>query len=101
MSVETQLFDPTRLSLQGTLAQDVEHSNTGTLLSAMLGHSLNERLGVSVNGSQQTAKYRELSDALQRRSLNNPNSQSRSRYQWGAVFTGRKMYLAVFPVMGA
>ncbi|KHS89074.1 fimbrial protein [Pectobacterium brasiliense] len=84
MNVETQLFDPTRLSLQGTLAQDVEHSNTGTLLSAMLGHSLNERLGVSVNGSQQTAKYRELSDALQRRSLNNPNSQSRSRYQWGS-----------------
>ncbi|WP_235319676.1 fimbria/pilus outer membrane usher protein [Pectobacterium fontis] len=82
LSLETQLFDLTRLSLQSTLAKDVEHGNTGALLSAMLSHSLTERLGVSINGRQQSSKYRELSDALQRDALDNPNSQS--RYQWGS-----------------
>ncbi|HBA8456101.1 TPA: fimbria/pilus outer membrane usher protein [Serratia marcescens] len=84
LNLDTQLFDPTRLSLQSTLAQDTDHSNTGTLLSALLSHNLSGRLSISVNGRQQTAGYRELSDALQRADRDNPNSQSRSRYQWGS-----------------
>lgn len=84
MNLETQLLDPTRLSLQGTLAQDADHGNTGTLLSAIVSHSLSERLSINVNGRQQTPGYREMSDALQRAELYNPNSQSRSRYQWGS-----------------
>ncbi|GAA0364372.1 fimbria/pilus outer membrane usher protein [Serratia ureilytica] len=84
LNLDTQLWEPTRLSLQSTLAQDADHGNTGTLLSALLSHSLSERLSVNVNGRQQTTGYRELSDALQRADQDNPNSQSRSRYQWGS-----------------
>lgn len=84
LSLDSQLFEPTRLSLQGTLAQAEDHGNTGSLLSALLSHSLNEHLSVSINGRQQTVGYRELSDALQRADRDNPNSQSRSRYQWGS-----------------
>jgi len=84
LNLDTQLLDSTLLSLQSTLAQDVDHGNTGTLLSALLSHSLSERLSVNVNGRQQTAGYRELSDALQRADMENINSQSRSRYQWGS-----------------
>lgn len=84
LNLDTRLFDSTRLNLQSTLAQDADHGNTGALLSALLSHSLSDRLGVSVNGRQQTAGYRELSDALQRTDRDNPNSQSRSRYQWGS-----------------
>lgn len=84
LNLDTQLLDPTRLSLQSTLAQDADHGNTGTLLSAMLRHSLSEHLSININGRQKTTGYRELSDALQRGDRDNPNSQSRSRYQWGS-----------------
>lgn len=84
LNLDTQLLEPTRLSLQSTLAQDKDHGNTGSLLSALLSHSLSERLSVNVNGRQQTTGYRELSDALQRADRDNPNSHSRSRYQWGS-----------------
>lgn len=84
VNLETQLFDPTRLSLRSTLAQDTDHGSTGTLLSAMLSHSLSERFSVNVNGSHQTFGYRELSDALQRADMDNPDNQSRNRYQWGS-----------------
>ncbi|NIF32817.1 fimbria/pilus outer membrane usher protein [Enterobacter sp. Cy-643] len=84
LNLDTGLLGLTRLSLQSTLAQDADHGNTGTLLSALLSSSLSEQLSVNVNGRQQTAGYRELSDALQRTDQDNPNSQSRSRYQWGS-----------------
>lgn len=84
LNLDTQLLEPTRLSLQSTLAQDADHGNTGTLLSALLSHNLSERLSVNVNGRQQTAGYLELSDALQRGGRDSTDSQSRSRYQWGS-----------------
>lgn len=46
LNLDTQLWEPTRLSLQGTLAQDADHGKTGTLLYALLSHSLSERLSV-------------------------------------------------------
>ncbi|MEQ5091557.1 fimbria/pilus outer membrane usher protein [Providencia rettgeri] len=82
LNLDTQLLDQTRLSLRGTLAQDATHGNTGTLMSALLNHSLSDHLSFNVNRSQQTMGYRELSDALQRVDQGNPNSQSRIRYQW-------------------
>jgi outer membrane usher protein FimD/PapC len=84
LNLDTQLFEQTRFSLQSTLTQDKDHDNTGTMLSALLSHSLSEHLSANVNGRQQTAGYRELSDALQRSAPPQKNSQSRSRYQWGS-----------------
>ncbi|MFJ2993401.1 fimbria/pilus outer membrane usher protein [Pandoraea sp. NPDC087047] len=84
VNLETRWFDPSRLSLQGTLAQDAGHGNTGILLSAMLSHSVSDRLGVYVNLRQQTSGYRELSDALQRQSMDTVDKLSRSRQQWGS-----------------
>ncbi|GKW03750.1 fimbrial protein [Pectobacterium odoriferum] len=101
VNLETQLFDPTSLSLQATLAQDVDRGNTGALASTILSHSLSERLSVNVTGSQQTSKYRELSDALQRDSLDNPNSQSRSRYQWGSGVSWSEEVLGSFSLSWA
>ena len=83
LNLDTQPLDRTRLRLQSTLAQDADHGNTGIRLSAMLSHSLSERLSINTNGRQQATGYRELSDALQRGDRYNPNSQNRSRYQWG------------------
>jgi hypothetical protein len=37
--LETLLSAPTRLSLQSTLAQDADHDNNDTLLSALLSQS--------------------------------------------------------------
>lgn len=84
INLETRLFDSTRLSLQSTLAQDVDHGKTGTQLSAMLSRRLSERLSASVNLRQQTSGYRELSDALQRAEPDSASGQSRNRYQWGS-----------------
>ncbi|WP_256596290.1 MULTISPECIES: fimbria/pilus outer membrane usher protein [unclassified Pseudomonas] len=82
MSLDSQLLSPTHLGLQTSLAQDVEHGNSGTLLSATLNHSLSEQVGINFNASQYGAGYRELSDALQR----GPESDvgSRGRFQWGS-----------------
>ncbi|HFN1103754.1 TPA: fimbria/pilus outer membrane usher protein [Klebsiella variicola subsp. variicola] len=84
LNMDIQLWEPTRLSLLSTLAQDADHGNTGTLLSAFLSHNLSERLSANVNWRQQTTGYRELSDALQRGDRDSTDSQGRSRYQWGS-----------------
>lgn len=84
VNLETRWFDPSRLSLQSTLAQDVGHGSAGILLSAMLSHSMSDRLSVYVNARQQTSGYRELSDALQRPAMDNLDRLSRSRLQWGS-----------------
>lgn len=81
INLETELLDLTRFSLQSTLAQDADHDNMGTQFSAIVSHSLNERLRVNINGRKQTFGYRELSDALQD---NNLRIQNRSHYQWGS-----------------
>nr|WP_276553312.1 fimbria/pilus outer membrane usher protein [Acinetobacter courvalinii] len=65
VSVNSQIFDATQLSLQSTFAQDKEHNNKGVSNSMSLSHSLTERISVSFNASQQSEGYRELSDALQ------------------------------------
>jgi outer membrane usher protein FimD/PapC len=64
LGLDSQIFDDTLLTLQGTVAQDNEHNNSGGLVIASLSHNINERLGLSLNASQQTIDYRELSDAL-------------------------------------
>lgn len=84
LSLDTQLFAPTRLNLQTTIAQDAKHAAAGTSIFALLSHSLTERLNFNANGRQQTSGYRELSDALVSTRHDNPNSLSRSRYQWGS-----------------
>jgi len=84
LNLDTRLSESFLLSLQNTLIQDAEHGNTGTLLAAMLSHSLSERMSININGRQQTAGYRELSDALQRVDRDNTDSHSRSRYQFGS-----------------
>lgn len=88
LSLDTQLFAPTRLGLQGTLAQDADHGETGVLLSAQLSHSLSERLSLNLNGRRQTAGYRELSDALQRAGSHTAGNPHRSRDQWGSSING-------------
>ncbi|PVZ84274.1 fimbrial protein [Serratia sp. S1B] len=65
LGLDSQPFDATLLSLQTTVAHDSKHGEQGVSLSASLSYSLTERLGASVNASQQTSGYRELSDALQ------------------------------------
>lgn len=82
VSLDTHLFALTRLNLQSTVAQDAAHNHHGTLLFASLSHALSERLSINVNGRQQTAGYRELSDALQRDDRDSAANQS--RYQWGS-----------------
>ncbi|HAY0331160.1 TPA: fimbria/pilus outer membrane usher protein [Escherichia coli] len=83
LGLDTQLFKSTRLSLQSTLAEDVDHGNKGSLLAAQLSHRLNEHLSININGRQQTAGYRELTDVLQRTDQDTTYSKSRNRYQWG------------------
>ncbi|MCT2387095.1 fimbria/pilus outer membrane usher protein [Erwinia pyrifoliae] len=80
LDLDTQLFDTTRLNLQSTVAQDAKNSAIGTSVSALLSHSLTERLSISANGRQQTSGYRELSDALQSARY---DTDRQSRHQWG------------------
>lgn len=82
LSLDSQLFAPTRLNLQSTLAQDARHAATGTSVSALVSHSLTDRLSISANGRRQTPGYRELSDALPG-TQHDPDRQNRRRYQWG------------------
>jgi len=66
VSIDSQLWDETRLSLQSTLAQDKRHTRKGISNSMTLSHNLTERVGVNLNAIQQSSGYRELSDALQK-----------------------------------
>ncbi|MBC3252463.1 fimbria/pilus outer membrane usher protein [Serratia fonticola] len=65
LGVDSQLFHATLLSLQTTAAQDNRHGKQGLSASVTLNHSLSERVGINLNAVQQSAGYRELSDALQ------------------------------------
>ncbi|WP_277761041.1 fimbria/pilus outer membrane usher protein [Pseudomonas sp. A34-9] len=65
VGLDTQPWDSTLLSLQGTFSEDAAHDFRGASLTASLTHNLSERVSVSVNASQQTDSYRELNDALQ------------------------------------
>ncbi|MGP3121105.1 fimbria/pilus outer membrane usher protein [Serratia nevei] len=84
VSSDIQVFQPTHLTFQSTIAKDAEHNNTGLLMSAILNHDISERISLNVNGSRQTRGYRELSDALQIASSNNSNGHERVQYQWGS-----------------
>ncbi|WBF46153.1 fimbria/pilus outer membrane usher protein [Serratia rubidaea] len=81
LGLDSQLFDATLLSLQTTVAQDGKHGDSGLSAVAVVTHQLSERIGLSVNASQQSAGYRELSDALQE---DNIDYRDRSRSQFGA-----------------
>lgn len=80
LSLDSQPFDSTLLTLQATAARDASYDNNGLSAVASLSYQATERVGLSANASQQTAGYRELSDAL----LNEPidNTQS-TRNQFG------------------
>lgn len=84
VNLDTRLAEPTQLSLQSTLAQDTHYGHTGLLLSALVNHSLSERLSVSISASQQGAGYRELSDALQKSAAESTDKDSRPHRQWGS-----------------
>lgn len=76
LGLDTQPWDATLLSLQGTVSEDVTHAFRGASLTAVLSHNLSERVSLSVNASQQTDGYRELSDALQDDDLESPLGRS-------------------------
>lgn len=80
VNLDSQLFTPTRLSLQSTLAQDAEHHNSGSLISAILSQNLSEVLSTNINGRLQTPGYRELSDSIRE----DTGDQTRNHSQWGA-----------------
>lgn len=65
IGVDSQPFDATTLSVQGTVSQDIIHDLKGASLTASLTHKLSERISISINASQQTAAFRGLSDAIQ------------------------------------
>ncbi|RMT64866.1 hypothetical protein ALP29_201195 [Pseudomonas syringae pv. avii] len=65
IGLDTQPWDSTLLSLQGTFSEDATHDFRGASLTVALTHNLSERVSLSANASQQTDGYRELSDALQ------------------------------------
>jgi len=79
LGLSSQPLRATNISAQGTLAQDTKHGTQGISGVVALSYSLTERIGVSLNASQQTGGYRELSDALQ----SEQNVLSRSQRQIG------------------
>ena len=81
LSIETQPFNATQLSLQTTLARDASHDNNGASALATLSWQATERVGLNVNASQRTAGYRELSDALNEEKTDTTGS---TRNQFGA-----------------
>ena len=101
MNLEAQLLEPTHLSLQSTLAQDTDHGNTGTLLSAIVSHGLSEHLSVNLNASQYSSGYRELSEALQRTGPDRAGNLNRSRSQWGSGVNGSAGKLGNFSLSWA
>lgn len=81
LGLDTQVFGATTLSLQATGSQDARHGTRGVSASASLSQRVSERVGVSLNVSQQTFGYSELSDALQD---DLQLTSARSRQQVGA-----------------
>jgi outer membrane usher protein FimD/PapC len=98
LGVDSQLLDTVPLTLQTTLAQDTKHGNKGVLLSASLSHNLTERIGINLNASQQTAGYRELSDALQ---ADGQNHTARNRNQVGGGVNWSEKNLGSFSLSWA
>lgn len=81
LSMDTQPFDATLLTLQATAAQDVTHDSRGLSLTATATRQLTERTSVSLNAAENTAGFRELSDSLQD---DDPDAQlNRSQRQIG------------------
>lgn len=81
VSLDTQPFNATQLSLQTTLAQDSKHRSSGASVTASVNHALTETLSVNFNVTQQSQGYRELNDAVQK---DDQDTQGRSRNQYGA-----------------
>ncbi|WP_178112780.1 fimbria/pilus outer membrane usher protein [Pseudomonas sp. WS 5412] len=82
VALDSQIWDRSILSLQGIVAQDLTHDSKGGTVNAALSYRMSERLGFSINASQQSAGFRELSDSLQRDSVY--AGLSRSSTQLGA-----------------
>lgn len=81
VSLDTQPFDSTLLTLQATAAQDKPHDRQGLSLTASVTRQLSERTSVSLNLAENTEGFRELSNALQG---DDPYAQGeRSRRQIG------------------
>lgn len=71
VSLDSQPFDSTLLSLQTTASRDKNHDESGVVVVASASYQLTERVSTNVNVSQQTKGHRELSDALQEEPLDN------------------------------
>ena len=84
LGLNSQLLSRTALSAQVTLAQDQKHGANGVSGLVSLNHNLTDRIGVSLNASQQTSDYRELSDAVQ---SDDASSLSRSQRQIGGAIS--------------
>lgn len=88
LGLDTQPFDATLLSLQATVANDNRHGNSGVSAVASVNYQLSESIGLSGTASQQTASYRELSDALQHERIDN-RDQIRNQYSTGVSWSGK------------
>lgn len=80
--LDSQIADRTTLSLQGIIAEDLNHRSKGDALSAALGYQVNDAIGFSVNFNKKSAGFRELSDSIQSDELY--YGVSRSSRQFGA-----------------
>lgn len=81
LSLNSELFSATLVSVQTTLAQDNEHDDSGLSGTVNLTHYLTERISLNGNLTQQTPGYRELSEALDH---DYDRSGDLSRNQYGA-----------------
>ena len=79
-ALDIQPYGGTLLSGRMTAARDVEHQQQGILFTGTLNHMLTEQFSLSIDTSQQTPGYRELSDALQ---PDSQDMQGRTRSQYG------------------
>lgn len=80
ISVDTQPFNATLLSLQATTSQDKKHGDRGASLNVTASYELSERIGLNLNASRQTLGYRELNDALQ---YERQDASDRAQSQFG------------------
>ena len=76
----SQPFNSTVLGYRTNVAQDKKRGRKGVSGTATLSHNLTERMGVSLNYSQQSEGFSELSDALQ---ADREDYGSRNRNQFG------------------
>lgn len=76
LGLDMQPWDASVLSMQATVSEDVKHGDRGASLTAALTHNLSERVSMTVNASQQTDGYRELSDTLSDDDLDSTLSRS-------------------------